>query len=164
MTKKLILIILAIVLIMAPLAARTYTEEEFREVYDALNETNELLKAKQAEVEELYAQIDKLVKNNEIITNELKVTLDMLEETNLTLQEAKKQLTSSNKVIESLRNQKIMLGGLLGINNWKDIKTAPALGVGVTAGYKVWLGYITGNFLYYTDTSYSLSLGYSFVF
>lgn len=161
--KKAILIFLILALVLIPIFARTYTEEEFREVYDALSKTNELLKEKQAEVEELYNKITSLTELNTSLAIELENTTKLLNETDTLLQEAKKQLESSNKVINSLNNKNWVIGAHAGINNWRSVDVSPVFGGGIDLGYRIWLGYVLADFSLYSDKSYTIGLGYSFV-
>ncbi len=162
--KRVLIVLLLILVVIAPAFSRDYTEEEFREVYNALASTNELLKEKQAEVESLYERIDELLEVNDELKAQLESTIKELESSDKLLQEVKKQLEKSNKVIETLNNQNWLVGAHVGLNNWQDLSTVPTVGCGINFGYKAFLGYFTGSFSFYTDKSYTLSAGYSFIF
>lgn len=159
--RKIIIVLLLLTVIFSPVFARNYTEEEFREVYNALQETTELLKNKQAELDALNIEVDKLMNTNEQLLEKLTTAISLLNESNTLLQETRSRLDSSNSVINKLNSQSWLLGGHVGCKGLLDnIKT----GWGIDIGHKLWLGYVTGSFSLYNDKSLSVSAGYSFVF
>lgn len=161
MIKKLLLIFL-VLMIVVPCFARTYTEEEFREVYDALKESTELLKKADSTIDSLKEQVSELTKSNEEMIAQLNSAKSELETVYSLLDKAEKELKNSAKVIDTLNNQRILLGG--GAVLRTDFVSAPTFGFKVNAGYKLWLGFIAGELSMYNDKSMNFGVSYNIVF
>ena len=146
----------------APVFARTYTEEEFYEVYDALQESTELLKQADETIASLKEQAAALTESNEKMIEQLKSAKSELEDVYKLLEKAEKELKNSNKIIEKLNNQKILIGG--GALLRTDFASVPTFGFKINAGYKLWLGFITGEFSLYNDKSMNFGVTYNLVF
>lgn len=158
---KKILVILIILLVMIPCFARTYTEEEFREVYDALVESTELLEESKSTISDLQAQIDSLTESNNKLIDQLESAKSELKEANSLLEKAEKELNNSSKIIEKLNNQRILIGGGLMLNT--DFQQKIIYGAKINAGYKLWLGYFAGEFQIFNDKSFSFGVSYNVV-
>ena len=152
MKKFLILLLLLVILV--PCFARTYTEEEFDEVYNALEETSNLLEEAETKISSLSEANQKLVKQLESAKAELEKTYDLLDK-------AEKELRNSSKIINTLNNQKFLVGGGAA---FKSDFSSFNFGLKLNAGYKIWLGYIMGDLAYYNDKSLSLGVSYNLVF
>ena len=159
--KKIIIIIL-ILLLVAPVFARTFTEEEFYEVYDALQESTELLKQADETISSLNEQVNSLTESNEKMIEQLKSAKSELEDVYKLLEKAEKELKNSNKIIEKLNNQRILIGGSALLRT--DFASVPTFGFKFNAGYKVWLGYVSGEFSVFNDKSMIFGVSYNLVF
>ena len=151
---KKILILLLLLIIITPCFAKTYTEEEFDEVYNALVETNSLLEEAETKISSLSEANQKLVDQLVSAKAELEKTYDLLDK-------AEKELRNSSKIINTLNNQKILIGG--GIAFKSDFSSFN-FGLKLNAGYKIWLGYIMGDLAYYNDKSISFGISYNLIF
>ena len=134
------LIIILVLLVLAPCFARTFTEEEFYEVYDALLESTEKLK------------------EADLTINSLKTELD---NTYSLLDKAEKELLNSAKIIETLNHQKFLIGG--GAVLKTDFESLN-FGLKINAGYKLWVGYLAASVAYYNDKSMNFGVSYNLVF
>ena len=159
--KKLLVIILLIALLTIPCFARTYTEEEFREVYNALVESNDLLKEAKVTITDLQAQVDKLTESNKTLISQLNSAKDELNSAYSLLDKAQKELENSAKIINKLNNQKILLGGGVGLST--DFNSIPIYGFKADFGYKIWLGYIGADLMIYNNKSFSFGVFYNIV-
>ena len=159
---KRILIIALLLLMIVPCFARTFTEEEFYEVYDALQETTQLLKDADETIESLREQIASLSGSNQELINQLNSAKSGLQSAYALLDKAEAELRNSAKIIDTLNNQNFLLGGGLIVRT--DFKEAFNFGFNINAGYKVWIGYLTGNFSMYNDKSMNFGLSYNIVF
>ena len=159
---KKILVILIILLAMIPCFARTYTEEEFREVYNALVESTELLEESKATISDLQSQIDNLTESNNKLIDQLESAKSELKEVNSLLEKAEKELNNSSKIIEKLNNQRILIGGGLMLST--DFQQKIIYGAKINAGYKLWLGYFAGEFQLFNDRTFSFGVSYNVVF
>ena len=160
MKKALITVLMILLLI--PVFARTFSEEEFYEVYDALQETTQLLKEADATIETLRAQIEKLSGSNQELIEQLNSAKSGLVSAYSLLDKAEQELRNSAKVIDTLSNQKFFIGG--GVQMRTDFVSLANFGAKVNAGYKIWLGYLVGEFSYYTDKSLGFGVSYNLVF
>lgn len=160
--KKAILIITVMLLAISIVCANTYTQEEFDEVYNALLKSNELLKEADATIELLKGKVDELTESNQSLIEQLKSVNLQLESVNELLDKAEKELKNSNKVIEMLNNQKILIGG--GAFLKTDFASVPGFGFKINAGYKIWLGYMALEFAYHNDKSFGFGVSYNIVF
>lgn len=158
---KKILVILIILLTMIPCFARTYTEEEFREVYNALAESTELLEESKATISDLQSQIDNLTESNNKLIDQLESAKSELKEANSLLEKAEKELKNSSKIIEKLNNQRILIGGGLMLST--DFQQKIIYGAKINAGYKLWLGYFAGEFQLFNDRTFSFGVSYNVV-
>lgn len=158
---KKILVILIILLAMIPCFARTYTEEEFREVYNALVESTELLEESKATISDLQSQIDNLTESNNKLIGQLESAKSELKEANSLLEKAEKELKNSSKIIEKLNNQRILIGGGLMLST--DFQQKIIYGAKINAGYKLWLGYFAGEFQLFNDRTFSFGVSYNVV-
>lgn len=158
---KKILVILIILLTMIPCFARTYTEEEFREVYNALVESTELLEESKATISDLQSQIDSLTESNNKLIDQLESAKSELKEANSLLEKAEKELKNSSKIIEKLNNQRILIGGGLMLST--DFQQKIIYGAKINAGYKLWLGYFAGEFQLFNDRTFSFGVSYNVV-
>ena len=158
--KKLLIIVLA-VLLMIPCFARTFSEEEFYEVYDALQESTELLKEANETIEALKEQIVELSGSNQELINQLNSAKSGLESAYSLLGKAETELRNSAKIIDTLSNQKFLLGGGLMLNT--DFKSRFLFGAKINAGYKIWLGYLTGEIAFFNDKSFTFGVSYNVV-
>lgn len=160
--KKVILIITIMLLAMSIVMADTYTQEEFDEVYNALNKSNEMLKEADATIDSLKAQVDELTISNQSLIDQLKSTKEQLDSVSVLLDKAEKELNNSSKVISTLNGQRILVGGGAFIKT--DFASVPNFGFKVNAGYKIWLGYIALEFSYLNDKSMGFGVSYNIVF
>ena len=151
---KKILILILILLAVLPCFAKTYTEEEFNEVYNALEQTSSLL-------EEAETKLISLSESNQKLVNQLSSAKSELEKVYDLLDRAEKELDNSSKIINTLNNQKIFLGGGAII---KSDFNSFNFGLKINAGYKLWLGFLAGEFAYFNDKSISFGISYNFVF
>ena len=151
--KKTILILILALLVLPLCFARTYTEEEFLEVYNALIESTELL-------EEANNTINSLKDSNEKLIAQLESAKTKFIEINKLLEEAKKELADSSKTIESLLNQKIFLGA--GVAVTSDFSSI-AIGAKINFGYKLWLGHIIGDVSVFSNKTFAFGLSYSII-
>lgn len=158
---KKILVIFIILLAMIPCFARTYTEEEFREVYNALAESTELLEESKATISDLQSQIDNLTESNNKLIDQLESAKSELKEANSLLEKAEKELNNSSKIIDKLNNQRILIGGGLMLST--DFQQKIIYGAKINAGYKLWLGYFTGEFQLFNDRTFSFGVSYNVV-
>lgn len=158
---KKLLVIFLILLAVVPCFARTYTEEEFREVYNALKETNDLLVEAKSTIVDLQSQVDALTESNNKLISQLESSKSELEETYKLLDKAEKELKNSAKIIDKLNNQKLILGG--GVALATDFSSKILYGAKVNAGYKVWLGYINGEFALFNNKTFTFGVSYSIV-
>lgn len=159
--KKVILIMMVVLLAMSVALADTYTQEEFDEVYNALQKTNELLKEADAVIDSLKDQVNDLTSSNQSLIDQLKSAKSELDDVYKLLDKAEKELKNSNKVIEELNGQKILLGGGAFIKT--DFASVPSFGFKVNAGYKLWLGYAALEFTYHSDKSMGFGVSYNIV-
>lgn len=134
------LIIILVLLVLAPCFARTFTEEEFYEVYDALLESTEKLKEADLTINSLKAELDN--------------TYSLLDK-------AEKELLNSAKIIETLNHQKFLIGG--GAVLKTDFESLN-FGLKINAGYKLWVGYLAASVTYYNDKSMNFGVSYNLVF
>lgn len=155
---KKILIILIMILLVVPCFARTYTEEEFNEVYNALLNSTKLLDEAEATINTLNSDIEKLNTVNNSLTTRLEFTKTELENALAVLEAAEKELNSSTKVIKSLSNKSFMFGlGALVKTDFKDI----SFGVKLVFGHSLWVGYLSLDTMIYNDKSFGVGLTYS---
>lgn len=159
--KKLIIVLL-IMLVLVPCFARTYTEEEFREVYDALKETNDLLIESKETIVDLQGQIDALTESNNKLITELESAKSELQDAYKLLDKAETELRNSAKIIDKLNNQKILLG--LGLLLNTDFTSKINYGAKINGGCKIWLGYIVGEFAIFNDKSFTFGVSYNITF
>ena len=159
--KKAILIIAILLLAMSVALANTYTQEEFDEVYNALVKSNEMLKEANATIESLKAQVNDLTVSNQSLIDQLKSTKAQFDSVSSLLDKAEKELNKSSKVIDTLNNQRILIGG--GALLKTDFASVPNFGFKVNAGYKIWLGYIALEFSYLNDKSMGFGVSYNIV-
>ena len=158
---KKVLILLLILFITIPCFARTYTEEEFREVYNALKETNDLLLEAKTTIVDLQSQITELSESNSKLIDQLNSSKEELKKTYSLLDTAEKELKNSAKIIDRLNNQKLILGGGLMLNT--DFTSKILYGAKLNAGYKLWLGFVSGEFAIFNDKSFNFGVSYSIV-
>lgn len=158
---KKVLILLLILFITIPCFARTYTEEEFREVYNALKETNDLLLEAKATIVDLQGQITELSESNSKLIDQLNSSKEELKKTYSLLDTAEKELKNSAKIIDKLNNQKLILGGGLILNT--NFTSKILYGAKLNAGYKLWLGFVSGEFAIFNDKSFNFGVSYSIV-
>lgn len=137
---KKVLIIILVLLVLAPCFARTFTEEEFYEVYDALLESTEKLKEADLTINSLKAELDN--------------TYSLLDK-------AEKELLNSAKIIETLNHQKFLIGGGAVLKtNFESLN----FGLKINAGYKLWIGYLAAGVAYYNDKSMNFGVSYNIIF
>jgi len=158
---KKIFVIILILLVAATGFARTYSEEEFREVYDALSESTELLKEAENTIISLQEQIKSLTDSNNKLQAQLESAKSELEDVYSLLDNAEKELNNSSKIIDKLNNQRILLGGGVTLNT--DFQNRIIYGAKINAGYKLWLGYITGEVNMFNDRSFTFGVSYNVV-
>ena len=158
---KKVLILLLILFITIPCFARTYTEEEFREVYNALKETNDLLLEAKTTIVDLQSQITELSESNSKLIDQLNSSKEELKKTYSLLDTAEKELKNSAKIIDRLNNQKLILGGGLMLNT--NFTSKILYGAKLNAGYKLWLGFVSGEFAIFNDKSFNFGVSYSIV-
>lgn len=159
--KKLIVVLL-IMLALIPCFARTYTEEEFREVYDALKETNDLLIESKETIVDLQGQVDTLTESNKKLISELESAKAELQDAYKLLDKAETELRNSAKIIDKLNNQRILLGLGLALNT--DFASRINYGARINCGCKIWLGYIVGDFVIFNDKSFTFGVSYNITF
>lgn len=159
---KKLLIVLIVLLIAIPCFARTYTEEEFREVYDALKETNELLKESKTTIVELQEQIDALKESNNKLIEQLESSKAELENVYKLLDTAETELRNSASIIDKLNNQKVFLGVGAVLNT--DFVSRIIYSAKINAGYKLWLGFVVGEIAMYNDKSFTFGVSYNIAF
>lgn len=159
---KKILVILLIALALIPCFARTYTEEEFREVYDALKETNDLLIESKETIVDLQGQVDALTESNKKLIAELESAKAELQDAYKLLDKAETELRNSAKIIDKLNNQRILLGLGLALNT--DFASGINYGARINCGCKIWLGYIVGDFAIFNDKSFTFGVSYNIAF
>lgn len=159
--KKLIVVLL-IMLALIPCFARTYTEEEFREVYDALKETNDLLIESKETIVDLQGQVDALTESNNKLIAELESAKAELQDAYNLLDKAETELRNSAKIIDKLNNQRILLGLGLALNT--DFASRINYGIRINGGCKIWLGYIVGEFAVFNDKSFTFGVSYNIAF
>ena len=158
---KKILIILLVLFMVIPCFARTFTEEEFYEVYDALQQSTELLKEADNTINSLKEQIDALTESNQKLISQLESAKSELNNAYDLLDKAEKELNNSSKIIETLNNQRLLIGGGVVLNT--DFANRIIYGAKINAGYKLWLGYIAGEVQYFNDRSFTFGVSYNIV-
>ena len=159
--KKLIVVLL-IMLALVPCFARTYTEEEFREVYDALKETNDLLIESKETIVDLQGQVDALTKSNNKLIAELESAKAELQNAYGLLDKAETELRNSAKIIDKLNNERVLIG--LGFAMNTDFTSRINVGAKINGGCKIWLGYIVGEFAIFNDKSFTFGVSYNITF
>ena len=70
-------------------------------------------------------------------------------------------MRNSAKIIDTLNNQKFLLGGGLILNT--DFKSRFLFGGKINAGYKIWLGYLAGEIAFFNDKSFTFGVSYNVV-
>lgn len=157
--KKIIVTLLIFLALAVPcFAETTFTEEEFYEVYDALQETTGLLTEANSTIENLQEQIKDLTESNTKLTEQAEYYKNKLGYYSDLLSKSETELNNSTKQIESLLNKNFLLSG--GVLMPFDFN----FGFKVGLGYKVWIGYLTGEFTWQKDKTFGLGLSYSIVF
>ena len=155
------LIILLILFLAIPCFARTFTEEEFYEVYDALQQSTELLKEADTTINSLKEQIDTLTDSNQKLITQLDSAKSELNNAYDLLSKAEKELNNSSKIIETLNNQRLLIGGGVVLNT--DFQNRIIYGAKINAGYKLWLGFVAGEMQYFNDRSFTFGISYNVV-
>ena len=159
---KRLFIVLLILFILVPCFARTFSEEEFYEVYNALQESTELLKEANATIDALKERIVELSGSNQELIEQLSSAKSSLESVYSLLGKAEEELRNSTKVINTLSNQKFLIGGGALLNT--DFKSRFLFGAKVNIGYKIWLGYLAGEIAFFNDKSFTFGVTYNLVF
>lgn len=156
-----ILVILLVLFMIVPCFARTFTEEEFYEVYDALQQSTELLKEADNTINSLKEQIDALTESNQKLISQLESAKSELNNAYDLLDKAEKELNNSSKIIETLNNQRLLIGGGVVLNT--DFLNRIIYGAKINAGYKLWLGFVVGEVQYFNDRSFTFGISYNVV-
>lgn len=156
--KKIITILLILLAAVSTVFATTYTEEEFYEVYDALQETTDLLTEANSTIENLQEQIKALAESNAKLTEQVDHYKGKLEYYSGLLGQTEKELSNSTDQLTKLLNRNFILSG--GVLMPFDFN----FGFKVGLGYKVWIGYLAGEFTWQKDKTFGLGLSYSIVF
>lgn len=153
--KKVLSILLILVISIGSVFA--FTDDEFYEVYDQLVISNEMLKQQVAEIDSLNNQIDLLIKENNKLVDKLNAANKSLNDCEILLEKAKKELADSNKVINTLSNQNWILN--LGLSyDFNKLK------FGFTVGKKVFLTTFLFGSIYANNNNLELSIAYGALF
>lgn len=159
--KKILVILMLVLLFITPCFAKTYTEEEFNEVYKALEDTTVLLEKANYTIEDLKDQVNNLTASNKRLTNSLELAQAELDNSYAVFEKTEKEINRSTKLIKTLINQKILIGaGVAAKTNFSD---SFSLGYKFRLGYKVWLGYLAGDVTIFNDKTYGIGITYNFV-
>ena len=77
------------------------------------------------------------------------------------LDKAENDLKESSKIISVLNNQKLLIGG--GVGLMTDFSSKILYGAKLNAGYKLWLGFISGELAVFNDKSFTFGITYNMV-
>lgn len=159
--KKIIVILLVFILSLSCCFA--ITNEEFNEVYNALEESTKVIEELSNTIASLQDKILLLETSNKVLEQELQNSKTMISILDNALTGTEKNLEKSNKIIKSLNNQKFLLGITGGVDNI-GLNNNINFGIGVNIGYKLWLGYLSFSITGFTDKTINTSIGYNFIF
>ena len=144
-----------------------YTREELislikKDVNKTIAITEELLKEANTTIDALKERIVELSGSNQELIEQLSSAKSSLESVYSLLGKAEEELRNSTKVINTLSNQKFLIGGGALLNT--DFKSRFLFGAKINIGYKIWLGYLAGEVAFFNDKSFTFGVTYNLIF